>query len=327
MVQKTNMRNFIGIVKDRLSLSKHMLLSKPNTSYLHVAVLHTTTHTPSTPPKDHHLATLLSVGDSSRATASVIIYSLTNRLNHTSNSYVALKCLLTIHHIIKRGPFILKDQLSVLLSTGSGGRNNLKLSGFHDGASATTWVLSGWVRWYARYIETIIFTSKITAFVVTTPKTKAEREKQQGSILSFVSSDLTRDFGSLVGVIEEICKVPDNLPRDRLVRCVMELLANDYLSTVSEILLLLSEFKERVNLLSYNDSAELASGLERLSSCKEKLFELFTMKKTSVETLWEMVAELNNKIGTVEFQKTGTIVRVSQLCWVAELRNEARTIQ
>ncbi|KAL8246520.1 hypothetical protein R6Q59_007736 [Mikania micrantha] len=84
-----------------------------------------------------------------------------------------------------------------------------------------------------------------------------------------MNSDLTRDFGSLIGVINEMCKLLDNLPRNRFVPCVKELLANDYLSTVKDTLLLLSEFKERINLMSFNESVELASGLERLSNCRK----------------------------------------------------------
>lgn len=304
MLRIKTMRDLIGIVKDKVSLSKLALLSKPNTLSLHVAVLRTTSHSSSTLPNDHHLATLLSLGDSSRATASIIIHSLMDRLHRTKDSYVALKCLLTIHHIIKRGPFILKDQLSVFSSTG--GRNNLKLSGFRDGASATTWVLSAWVRWYARYLETILSTSKNLGFVICSSSCSVlEREKQQDAISSFMNSDLIRDFVLLVGVVEEICKVPDNLlvERDKILHGVTELLANDYLSTVNEILLRLSEFKERLGLLSFNDSVELASALDRVTACKEKSLQLFSIRKPSVDTLWEMIEELNNKFGFLKLQK------------------------
>ncbi|KVI08576.1 putative clathrin assembly protein At4g40080 [Cynara cardunculus var. scolymus] len=299
----TTMRDLIGIVKDKVSLSKLALLSKPHTLSLHLAVLRTTSHSPSTPPHDHHLATLLSLGDGSRATASIVIHSLMNRLHRTNDSYVALKCLLTIHHIINRGSFILKDQLSVHPSTG--GRNNLKLSDFRDSSSATTWVLSAWVRWYARYLETILSTSKFLGFFICSSYSVLERENQQDSISSILNSDLIRDFGSLVGVVEELCKVPDNLlvERDRMLAVVMELLANDYLSTVNEILLRLSEFKERVNLLSFNDSVELASALDRLASCKETSLRVFCNRKSSMDFVWEMVDELNNRIGMVHLRK------------------------
>lgn len=223
-----------------------------------------------------------------------------NRLHRTTDSYVALKCLFTIHHIIKRGPFILKDQLSAFPA--GGGRNNLKLSDFRDGSSATTWVLSAWVRWYARYLETVIFTSKNLGFVICSSPSQFE-----DSISSYMNHDLIRDFESLVCLIEEICKAPDNLlvERDRLLHVITDMLMNDYLSTVNEILLRLSEFKERVSLLSFNDSVELVSSLDRLLSCKEKLSHLFSIRKTSVETLWELIEELNNKIGMVNLQNLG----------------------
>ncbi|KAL8211290.1 hypothetical protein R6Q57_005727 [Mikania cordata] len=300
------MREFIGIIKDKVSLSKLALLTNSNTLPLHLAVLRTTSHTPSTLPTDHHLAILLSLGDGSRATASTLINSLIHRLQRTTNATVALKCLFTVHHIIKRGPFILKDQLSVF--TSSDGRNNLKLSGFRDSASATTWVLSGWVQWYACYIETILHTSKTVGFdVCSSCSSFLEREKHQDSISSLVNFDLINDFASLVCVIQEICKVPDDLlvENDRLLHGVMELLANDYLSTVNEIYLRVVEFKERVNLLSFNESFELASSLDRLSCCKEKSLQLFSNRKTSVDMLWEMIEELSNKIGMVDFTKLG----------------------
>ncbi|KAM0067561.1 putative ANTH domain, ENTH domain-containing protein [Helianthus debilis subsp. tardiflorus] len=299
------MKDIIGTIKDKVSLSKLALLTKPNTLSLHVAVLRTTSHAPSTPPNPHHLATLLTLGNSSRATASILIHSLMNRLHRTTDSHVALKCLFTVHHIIKRGPFILKDQLSVFTATG--GRNNFKLSNFRDGASAATWVLSAWVRWYACYVETTLYTSKNIVGSV-------GGEKQKDLISSFMNFDLIQDFASLVCVIEEICKVPDNLfvENNVLLHCLMELLAHDYLSTVNEIFLRVIEFKERVELLSFNDSVELASALDRLTSCKEKLSHLFSTTKPSVDTLWEMVEELNNKIGMVNLKKLGRRDSVSE---------------
>nr|GEZ59557.1 hypothetical protein [Tanacetum cinerariifolium] len=240
------MKDFIGIVKDKASLSKLAFISKPNTLSLHLAVLRTTSHAPSSPPNDHHLATLLSLA--------------------------------------------------------GGGRNNLKLSGFRDGSSATTWVLSAWIRWYARYLETVIFTSKSLGFVICSSPSQFE-----DSISSYMNHDLIRDFESLVSLIEEICEAPDNLlvERDRLLHVITDMLMNDYLSTVNEILLRLSEFKERASLLSFNDSVELISSLDRLLNCKEKLSHLFSIRKTSVETLWDLIEELNNKIGMVHLQKIG----------------------
>ncbi|KAI3704355.1 hypothetical protein L1987_74573 [Smallanthus sonchifolius] len=305
------MRELIGIVKDKVSLSKLALITNPNNLSLHVAVLRTTSHTPS-PPTTHHLTTLLTLGDSSRATASIIIHSLFTRLHRTTNSNVALKSLFTIHHVIKRGPFILKDQLSVFTSTN--GRNNFKLSGFRDGASAATWMLSAWVRWYACYVETVVSMSKTVGFVVCSLNSSLiEKEKQRDLISSYTNFDLIKDFASLVSVITEICKVPDNLlvEKNTLLHCILELLTDDYLSMVNEIFLRVIEFKERVDLLNFDESAEFGSALDRLTSCKEKS-GLFSSRKPSVETLWEVVEELRNEIGMGNIRELGRKVSWSE---------------
>ena len=72
-----------------------------------------------------------------------------DRLNHTRNAAVALKCLMAVHHIIKHGSFILQDQLSVYPA--SGGRNYLNLSKFRDDYSASAWELSSWARWLVQF--------------------------------------------------------------------------------------------------------------------------------------------------------------------------------
>nr|XP_043633977.1 putative clathrin assembly protein At4g40080 [Erigeron canadensis] len=299
------MREILGKVKDKISLSKLALLSKPSFLSHHIAVLRTTSHSQSSPPNDHHITTLLSLGDSSRATASILISSLMNRLHRTKDSHVALKCLYIIHHIIKRGPFILKDQLSIFPNTN--GRNNLKLSGFRDATSAKTWILSAWVQWYACYLETMLFTSKNIGFSIcsTSGNSLLEKEKLEDLISSFMTNDLIKDFGLLIILVEEICKVPDNLlvEQDKLLHGVMDLLASDYLSIVNEILLRLSEFNERVGLLSFTDSVELCTGFERLLSCKKKLSQLFLIQKPSIETLWEMTEDMCDKIGMVNLKK------------------------
>ncbi|XP_059643088.1 putative clathrin assembly protein At4g40080 [Cornus florida] len=299
----TTLRDFIGVIKDKASLSKAALLPKPNTPSLslHLALLRATTHSPSTPPEDKHLSTLLSLGDSSRATASALIQSLMDRLHRTHHSSVALKCLLTIHHIIKRGPFILQDQLSIFPA--SGGRNYLKLSAFRDGASATTWALSAWVRWYARYLETFLSTCRVLGFFLSSTSSIVERDKQEERVSSFTNLDLIRDVGSLVAVIEEICKVPDSILVDdnKLINEVVGLVGGDYLSAVNQVLIRVTEFMERLSCLSFGESVELVCALKRLEDCKERLMGLFTsIRKASMETLWGLIEELIDRIGMMK---------------------------
>ncbi|KAI3462103.1 hypothetical protein Pfo_018766 [Paulownia fortunei] len=288
----TTFRDLVGLIKDKASLSKAALLSNPNALTLRLAVLRATTHSPPAPPDDHHLSTLLFLGDSSRATASTIITALVDRLHRTGNCVVALKCLLIIHHIIKRGPFILQDQLSIFPATG--GYNYLKLSAFRDGATAATWALSAWVRWVLGY-----FLCSSSCSMV--------KENQEQRISSFLNVDLIKDVDSLVLLIEEICKLPDSLlvEGNIIVKDIMGLLSNDYLTSVNEVLSRLGELKERLSCLSFGDSVELVCALKRLEDCKERISDLYVMRKPSTEMLWVLVQELKDGVGMLKVCKKG----------------------
>ncbi|KAK4417118.1 putative clathrin assembly protein [Sesamum alatum] len=300
-----NFRDLLGLIKDKASMSKAALLSKPNALSIRLAVLRATTHTPRTPPDDHHISALLLLGDSSRANASPIITALMDRLRRTGNCVVALKCLLIIHQIIKRGPFILQDQLSVFPATG--GYNYLKLSEFRDGATANTWALSSWVRWYARYLETLLSISRVLGYFPCSSSCSVVKEKQEHRISSFLNLDLIKDVDSIVTLIEEICNVPDSLARegDMLLQEIMGLLLNDYISSVNEILLRLGEINERTSCLSFGDSVELVCALKRLQDCQERLSVLYLVRKPSIEMMWGLVQELKDKVGILKVCKEG----------------------
>ncbi|KAM3283160.1 putative clathrin assembly protein [Capsicum chacoense] len=303
----TNLRELIGAIKDKASQSKATLLSKPTNLSLHLAVLRATTHAPSSPPEDHHISTLLTRGDSSRATASALIIILMNRLNQTGDSIVALKCLIVIHEIIKRGPFILQDQLSIFPATG--GRNYLKLSDFNDFSTTTTFMLSSWIRFYSRYVETLLCTSRVLGYFLSSccSCSRDQKDGQEERISSMLNQILIRDLDSLVQLVEELVKMPDTLllEGNRLLYEVVGLLGSDYLSTVNELLLRLSEFKERLGCLSFGDSFELSYILKRLNECRERLSILFSIKKPSIELLWSSVSELSSKIDDLKVEKAG----------------------
>ncbi|CAN4114859.1 unnamed protein product [Withania somnifera] len=296
--KKITLRDLIGAIKDKASQSKATLLSKPSSLSLHLAVLRATTHAPSSsPPHDHHVSALLTLGDGSRATASSLIILLMDRLHRTGDSTVALKCLFIIHQIIKRGPFILQDQLSVFPV--SGGRNYLKLSSFHDGATSATWTLSAWVRFYSRYLETHLFTSRTLGYFL------CSAQKQHEKISCLLNADLIRDVDSLIQFMEELFNLPDSLlpEGNKLLYEVISIMSKDYLSMVNELLLRLSEFKERLSCLSFVDSVELGFILKRLQGCKERLSVLFSVKKPSVELLWSLVSELIEKMDDLKVDK------------------------
>ncbi|KAB1214512.1 hypothetical protein CJ030_MR5G010402 [Morella rubra] len=203
------LREIIGLIKDKVSQSRAALLSKPSNLSLRLALLRATTHDAFTPPNHKHIDTVLSFGHSSRATAATAIDALMDRLQSTRDSSVALKCLITVHHIIKRGSFILQDQLTVYPA--SGGRNYLKLSNFRDNSSPLSWELSSWVRWYAQYIETLLSASRILGFFLASSSCAIEKEKQDETMATLTNNGLLVQIISLVGLLEEICKRPDSL--------------------------------------------------------------------------------------------------------------------
>lgn len=125
------------------------------------------------------------------------------------------------------------------------------------------------------------------------------RENKEHRISSFLNVDLIKELDSLVVLIEEICKVPDNLAAegDKLVKEIMGLLLSDYVSSVNEILLRLGEFNERLSSLSFGDSVELVCGLKRLQDCRERLSVLYVVNKPSIELMWGSVQELKDRIG------------------------------
>ncbi|KAL1569667.1 putative clathrin assembly protein [Salvia divinorum] len=287
------LRELIGIIKDKASLSKAALLS---TAPIRLAVLRATSHSPPAAPDDRHVSALLLSGEASRSAASPIIAALMLRLHRTGNSIVALKCLLVFHHILRRGPFILQDQLSIFPAYG--GRNHLNLSDFRDTAA---WHLSSWVRWYARFLETLLSTSRTLGYFLCSSSSSSLKENHERRISSLLNLDLIKELDSLSLLIEEICRAPDNLTVEGgvIVKEITALFLDDYISAVNELLLRLSELNERVSSLSFGDSIEVICGLKRLQNCKERLSDLYSVEKPSIEMMWGLVQDLKDRIETL----------------------------
>ncbi|KAK4791418.1 hypothetical protein SAY86_031831 [Trapa natans] len=285
----TKFRDIVGMIKDKAWHSRAALspLSKPHV----MALLRATTHHPSTPPEEKYLLELLSYGRQSRSAASAVIESLMDRLQTTGDAPVAVKCLLTIHHIIRRGSFILHDQLSVF--PWAGGRNYLKLSNFRDGRTSFTWEISSYVRWYARYIEDLLSTSRMLGFFICSNSSILEKKKSEEAVTGRLNSHLLRDIDSLVYLIEDTCKMPEStthLHTTELLRRVKSLVAEDHVFIMNEVTVRVKEFRERLGLLNFGESIELVCALKRLEICEEKLSTMFELK-VSMESLWGLVRE------------------------------------
>ena len=296
----TKLRHLIGLIKDKASQSKAAILSDHAT----LSLLRFTTHDSFTPPTHKHLSSLLSLGDGSRATASVAIELLMDRLQTTQNPAVALKCLIAVHHIITHGSFILQDQLSVFPSFG--GRNYLKLSNFRDNSSPISWELSSWVRWYAAYIEQILCTSRVLGYFLgaSSSSTTENRETKEERASGLTNSDLLRETDSLLSLVDEVCKRPDSAStiENRLVEEILKVVGEDWISITSELWVRVNEFGERLSCLSFGESVELVYVLKRLEECREKMMGV-------EQRFWVSVREVKEKAGTAVYKEEGKLSR------------------
>ncbi|XP_059455415.1 putative clathrin assembly protein At4g40080 [Corylus avellana] len=289
------LRNLIDLFKDKASLIKATLSIKRVAGSINVAVLRATTHDSSGPPTEKHVGAVLALGNGSRVTASLCIEAIMDRLHDTQRASVAIKCLLTIHSIIARGPFILQDQLSFYPS--SGGRNFLNLSTFRDNSGVDMWELSSWVRWYAGFLEQNLMVSKVLGHYLCSSPRANNKEDKEDKVQAFSTSDLSRELDVLVDIAEQIGEAPDSLHLQRiaLVYEVVRMVGEDYRLVQSQILLRLSELGNRAENMSYGELTRVVNALKRFEDCKERLSLLFANRKRN-DGLWELIGETKMKL-------------------------------
>ncbi|XP_058222656.1 putative clathrin assembly protein At4g40080 [Rhododendron vialii] len=300
---KKPMRNLMGIFKDKASLIKAALSIKRAAAAVHVAVLRATTHSPSLPPPPHRVSALLSLGRDSRPAAWACVAAILDRLHATRDAYVALKCLITLHHVASEGSVVLKDQLSFYPSTG--GRNFLNMSRFRDKRDPETWELSSWVRWYAAVLEGNLTVSRVLGTFLSSDSRRTDanlRNREELRVLT--SADLVRDLDCLVDMVEEISRAPESLEfqRNDLVYEVVNFVGEYYRSTQYRILGRLGELGERIDGLSSGELSELTRSLERLEVCRGRLSALFVNKKRN-DAFWEVVGGTKARAAKLEEER------------------------
>ncbi|KAM1023229.1 hypothetical protein TB2_044012 [Malus domestica] len=288
---------FIGILKDKASILKATLCINGRVS-VHLAVLRATTHDPSRPPSETRIASVLALGLSSRLTACACIEALMDRLHVTRSAFVALKCLLTIHNIISKGSFILKDQLAYYPCFG--GYNFLNLSMFCDNSDLCMLEYSSWVRWYAGVIEQNLMVSRAIGYYLNSTKTDGNKRDKEEKALALLDSDLAMEIEVLVEFVVRICDAPDSLElqKNNLVYEVVRAAGEDYRSIQREIVVRVKEVGDRIDSvegLSSDELTRLIDALERLESCKGKLMLLFVNRKRN-DGLWELGKETKARL-------------------------------
>ncbi|TYJ35444.1 hypothetical protein E1A91_A05G237200v1 [Gossypium mustelinum] len=207
-----------------------------------------------------------------------------DRLHSTSDALVALKCLYTIHNIIGKGFFILKDQLSMYEYFG--GRNFLKLLMFRDDLDPETREMSKWVRWYAAILEQNLVVSKVLGCHLYSKRAKNVIGKEKDNISSsFV------EFACQVG------DLPDSLhlQRKSLVYEIVRSIGEDYRLVQREIGTRVAELEARMISLSSSEWTQFLNSLTKFEDCKEGISLLFRNRNRNDE-LWDLVKETKAKL-------------------------------
>ncbi|KAL2536611.1 putative clathrin assembly protein [Forsythia ovata] len=278
-------REFKGILKDKASLFKANLSTNRTMSSVNVTVLRATTHSATSPPSEHRLTAVLSLGHRSSIMADACTESIMNRLHKTHSPYVALKCLFILHNIISKGSITLENQLP-----SAGGYNFLNLSEFDNKSNVEKREISLWVRWYAGILELNLMASRVLSyFSSSSPSVFFDRKR-----------DLLKEMNALVGFIEGICEVPESLhlQRNDLLHELMILVGEDYRATQYQIMQRLSsdkDFADQIGNLNSKDSSELIACLKRLENCRKRLTEIFGNRKRH-DAFWELISQRKKEL-------------------------------
>ncbi|KAI9090738.1 hypothetical protein K1719_028591 [Acacia pycnantha] len=135
-------RNFIYILKEKASVFVASLSLARHVSAVRVSIICATTHSFSTPSSEARILVVITIAtNGSHLLPPACINTLICRLHRTrSATTVTLKCLLTLHNLIVRGPLTLKDYLTCYPSYDD--RNILNLSSFRDDSDVESLELS-----------------------------------------------------------------------------------------------------------------------------------------------------------------------------------------
>ncbi|KAH7438407.1 hypothetical protein KP509_04G013800 [Ceratopteris richardii] len=298
------LQEFMGLLKDRVSLARAVTRTG-RLSQIDIVVLHATGHDEKV-VDDEIIKAVLEVGSDSRMHVASCVSMIMDRLNNTENWIVALKCLFLIHKCWDNGGFIFEDQLSIFPS--QGGRNYLNLSKFKDRSSSFTWAASTWIRWYARYIEQWIQTSRtISTFVsIKTDDLSLKKEK----LMSLTTLQLVKEAVYLKEFLHEAArwKGDEFVMNHALVKRTLYLIIVTTHKACQEIKLRFQELTERILLLMQKEALTLLNVCEELSEDTESLVLLFQNEVNPLDG-----AALGEELRGLKLGKLGEILGLTSL--------------
>lgn len=297
MGHSKNLKNLHSILKDKAKIIKAKFsITNHTTTSIQIAVLRATTRATRSPPHDHLISSLVSLSHTTRHSASACVSTIINRLHHhhEPNTYVTLKCLITLHYMITSGSFVLKEQI-LFHTVSNTDLGFLNLTRFVDNTDMQSREFSLWAQWYACFLESNLSTSIVLGCHLSLSKLEIDKKKEKLKFSLFI--DLFKEVKSLVSTIEEICKAPKSLhcQTNDIVYEVMRLVGEDYRMIQYHTIIRLTELNERIQNFSTNELTELTRYLERLVSCKARLTELFVNRRRN-ESFWDLVSELIMKL-------------------------------
>lgn len=268
---RTKLQKIMGLLKDQVSLGR-AIAKHGQFSQINQAVLRATNHEEHV-TEEETLKSVLMIGGGSRMHVSHCTCMIMDRLNRTHSWIVALKCLIVIHRCLHEGGFMFQDQLSI--QPASGGHNYLNLSKFKDTSSPFTWAVSAWIRWYARFIEQWIQTSRtMGAFL---DKKIEDESLHAEKLVSLANGQLVKEIITLHDLLQEASGwEADKFVLDHiLVKESLRLATLISLKAYQELKLRFREVLERVLTLGRSEALELLQVCEKLSMDSMVLTHLF----------------------------------------------------
>ena len=166
-----------------------------------------------------------------------------------------------------------QDQISFHRELSSG-RNRLNMSNFKDRDSALSWSASGWIRWYAGFVEKWIQTSRTLGLFFNCDVVRSDRESDP-HIMALPTPHFVAQFMCLHEFLQEASMAMDSFVDHLLVKESLKLVMLVVGRAYEELRYRFKEIAARISMLTRSEAASLLQVCERLSSETMSLTHLF----------------------------------------------------
>ncbi|KAG2713309.1 hypothetical protein I3760_04G171500 [Carya illinoinensis] len=195
----STIRKAIGAVKDQTSISIAKVAGNIAPD-LEVLVVKATTHDDD-PAEERHIREIINLTTYSRGYVSACVATISKRLSKTRDWIVALKALMLVHRVLVDGHPSFEEE--IVYATRRGMRV-LNMSDFRDEAHSNSWDHSGFVRFYAAYldekVESVVYEKKMKGVDKREDRYKDEiengmgrRSRSYGDVSESVEREKTRE--------------------------------------------------------------------------------------------------------------------------------------